>query len=83
MAVNLDVAYRRWELESAASVCAEVVTEMIRLKTIAQCLVAFAEGGYSEDAEHYMQMQLDGVIWLIIQNLDFQHVLELAPGHCR
>jgi len=81
MAADLETAYRRLEGESAASVCSDVVAEMIRLKTIAQCRDAHAEGNYYRDAEPYMRMQWDGVIWPIIQNL--QHVLELAPGHGR
>jgi SAM-dependent methyltransferase len=83
MAADLETAYRRLEGEYAASVCSDVVAEMIRLKTIAQCRDAHAEGNYYRDAEPYMRMQWDGVIWPIIQNLDFQHVLELAPGHGR
>lgn len=83
MQADLESAYRRLEAESAASVCADVVAEMIRLKTIAQCRDAHAQGNYYRDAEPYMQKQWDGVIWPIIQNLDFQHVLELAPGHGR
>ena len=83
MGADLEAAYKRLEAESAALVCADVVAEMIRLKTIAQCRDAHAEGNYYRDAEPYMQKQWDGVIWPIIQNLDFQHVLELAPGHGR
>jgi hypothetical protein len=83
MGADLEVAHKRLEAESAALVCADVVAEMIRLKTIAQCRDAHAEGNYYRDAEPYMQKQWDAVIWPIIQNLDFQHVLELAPGHGR
>ena len=83
MGADLEAAYKRLEAESAALVCADVVAEMIRLKTIAQCRDAHAEGNYYRDAEPYMQKQCDAVIWPIIQNLDFQHVLELAPGHGR
>ncbi len=64
-------------------VCGEVVAEMIRLKTIAQCRDAHAEGNYYRDAEPYIQKQWDGVIWPIIKDLDFTEVLELAPGHGR
>lgn len=83
MAADLQQASKRLDKEDAASVCGDVVAEMIRLKTIAQCRDAHAEGGYYQDAERYIQSQWDRVIWPIIQSLDFTDILELAPGHGR
>jgi SAM-dependent methyltransferase len=83
MSADLQRASRRLEQEDAVLVCGDVAAEMIRLKTIAQCRDAHAEGNYYRDAEPYIQKQWDGVIWPIIKDLDFTEVLELAPGHGR
>ncbi len=83
MAADLLQASGRLEQEDPASVCGDVALEMIRLKTIAQCRDAHAEGNYYRDAEPYIQKQWEGVIWPIIKDLDFTDVLELAPGHGR
>jgi SAM-dependent methyltransferase len=83
MAGDLKRASGRLDREDPSVVCAAVAAEMIRLKTIAQCRDAHAEGNYYRDAEPYIQKQWDGVIWPIIKDLDFTEVLELAPGHGR
>lgn len=83
MADDLRQASERLDREDVVAVCGDVAQEMIRLKTIAQCRDAHAEGNYYRDAEPYIQKQWEGVIWPIIQDLDFTDVLELAPGHGR
>jgi SAM-dependent methyltransferase len=82
-AADLSQASVRLKQEDPVAVCGAVAAEMIRLKTIAQCRDAHAEGNYYPDAEPYIQKQWDGVIWPIIKDLDFTEVLELAPGHGR
>jgi hypothetical protein len=67
MAADLQQASRRLDLEDPIAVCCDVAAEMIRLKTIAQCRDAHAEGNYYRDAEPYIQKQWDGVIWPIIK----------------
>lgn len=83
MAADLQLASGRLAQEDPVAVCGDVAGEMIRLKTIAQCRDAHAEGNYYRDAEPYIKKQWEGVIWPIIQDLDFTDVLELAPGHGR
>lgn len=83
MAADLQQASGRLDREDPVAICGAVASELIRLKTIAQCRDAHAEGNYYRDAEPHIQKQWDGVIWPIIQDLDFREVLELAPGHGR
>lgn len=65
------------------NICADVIQELVRLKTIIQCRDTHATGGYFSDAEQVMAWQWGAVIQPMIKDLDFSCVLELAPGHGR
>lgn len=78
----------RWQDAGAdpirqADVLVRVVDELVRWKTIIQCREAHATGGYYDDAEPHMSWQWTQIIEPIVRDLDFEHVLELAPGHGR
>lgn len=60
------------------------IDEIISWMTIAHCARAQADGGgYFDAAEAAMQEQWTKIIWPIIRDEDFTHVLDLACGHGR
>jgi SAM-dependent methyltransferase len=61
----------------------EAIHEIVRRKTVAECAYWHRAGAYFSEAEQYMRLQWQGVIWPIIQNEDFTHTLDLACGHGR
>lgn len=74
------------EISSGASperALPHVIEEIVRWKSIVQCRDAHTAGGYYDDAEQYMAGQWERVIEPMVRDLDFRHVLEIAPGHGR
>lgn len=71
------------DLARRTAVLTAVVDEVVRWKTIIQCREAHATGGYYDDAEPFMARQWEQIIEPIVRDLEFEHVLELAPGHGR
>jgi len=67
----------------APAVIAEAIDEIIRRKTILQCAYAHRAGGYFANAENYIKVQWEQVIWPIIRSEDFQNTLEIGCGHGR
>jgi ubiquinone/menaquinone biosynthesis C-methylase UbiE len=59
------------------------IDEIIQWMTIAHCARAKAEVSYFDEAEADMPRQWNQIIWPIIKNEDFTHVLDLACGHGR
>lgn len=62
----------------------DVIDELVKWKTAIQCAHSHdVSKGYFIDAEPYMEMQWNNIIWPIIKDLDFTTVLDLACGHGR
>jgi ubiquinone/menaquinone biosynthesis C-methylase UbiE len=53
------------------------------LKQVEQCRDAHAHSGYYQEAEPDMDAQWNDLILPLIGEMDFKHVVELAPGHGR
>lgn len=59
------------------------IDEIIRWLTITHCALSDEDDGFFADAEMAMKKQWDNIIWPIIANEDFTHVLDLACGYGR
>jgi SAM-dependent methyltransferase len=61
-----------------------VIQEIVKWKTVLQCAHTHnVSKGYFVDAEPYIDVQWNQIIWPLIHNLDFTCILDLACGHGR
>ena len=74
---------RAFLLSPKPAAIAEAIDEIVRWVTVAHCTHAFQVGPYYVDAEPYMPIQWEQVIWPIIKDEDFSSTVDLACGHGR
>jgi ubiquinone/menaquinone biosynthesis C-methylase UbiE len=83
-APGLSALAERLSPETAGTLVLEAIREIVRWKTVWNCREDFNTAiNYFDDAETHMDTQWRGVIWPIIHDCDFTHVLEIGCGQGR